>query len=290
MLVDGGQVLAWARANGGAAGSFNTYNLETTRAIITAAEAENAPIFLAVGRGALDYGGFELLARMCVTAATGASVPVALHLDHALELDLVERAVGAGFTSFMVDGSALPLADNISLLSRARALVADLSLEGELGGVTGDEDRAENPGTVGERNPVSDALTDPNEAARLVAATGVNSLAVAIGNAHGVYRGEPRLDLARLAAIHRVVPVPLVLHGASGLAPELIRACIGNGVVKINVNTEIRRAFYASLGSGVARPDHGFDLVGLFTPAMAAMTGVVRSMIQLFRSPEPIRA
>ncbi|MFN0027634.1 MAG: class II fructose-bisphosphate aldolase, partial [Acidimicrobiales bacterium] len=103
--MDGNEVLAWAVARGVAAGSFNTYNVETTRAIIDAAEAERAPIFLAVGRGALDYAGFELLSALCGAAAAAARVPVALHLDHATDVDLVQRAVAAGFSSVMVDGS-----------------------------------------------------------------------------------------------------------------------------------------------------------------------------------------
>ncbi len=285
-LVDGREVLAWAVARGGAAGSFNTYNVETTRAIIAGAEAEQAPIFLAVGRGAFDHAGFETLSALCRAAADSARVPVALHLDHATDLDLVAGAIAAGFSSVMVDGSGSPLADNIELARRARALVGDRALEAELGGSFGDEDRSSHtatgqPAPAGVTPPVP--MTDPDQAATLVEASGIDSLAVAIGNAHGLYRGEPRLDLARLEAIVARVRVPLVLHGGTGLSGAQLRVTIERGVRKINVNTELRRAFFDSLGPGLQRSDHGYDLPALLQPAIDAMSQVVRSMIRTFR-------
>ena len=276
MLVDGREVLAWAEQRRCAAGSFNTYNLETTRAIITAAEAESAPIFLAVGAGALQYAGFELLHALCAEAARRATVPVALHLDHADDLTMLTNAHRAGFSSFMIDGSALAFEDNVALVRQARALVDDVALEAELGGVGGSEDRS---GDQSSAIP----LTDPVEAAAFVEQSGVDSLAVAIGNAHGVYRGEPRIDLDRLSAIAATLDVPIVLHGASGIPAAIIGGCVERGVRKINVNTEIRRALFESLGRGVATDAGKFDLPGLFTPAMVAMAGVVSSHIRLFR-------
>jgi ketose-bisphosphate aldolase len=274
MLVDGRAVLQWAEERDGAAASFNTYNLETTKAIIAAAEAEDAPIFLAVGSGALRYAGFDMLGGMVTVAAARAAVPVALHLDHADSLELVQRAAGAGFSSFMVDGSALPLEANIALLQAARSLVSG-ALEAELGGVGGAEDRS------GDQHSAV-PMTDPAEAARLVTATGVDSLAVAIGNAHGLYRGEPRLDLDRLRSLRAAVTVPLVLHGASGIPDGTIVDCIGHGVRKINVNTELRRAWFEALRRGLAL-DEGFDLPALLTPAMAAVQATAQEMIRLFR-------
>lgn len=275
MLVDGREVLAWAAERGGAAASFNVYNLEGARAVVAAAEAEVAPIFLAVGAGALDYAGFALLSAVAITAASNASVPVAVHLDHAGDLALVQAALAAGFSSVMVDGSALPFADNVALLQHARDLVPT-ALEAELGGVGGDEDRSGGQATA-------IPMTDPAEAAELVAATGIDSLAVAIGNAHGVYKGEPRLDLDRLTALHRAVSVPLVLHGASGIPDGMITACIERGVRKINVNTELRRAYFEQLAAGLAADGGRYDLPGVFEPAMAAITDVARTMIRLFR-------
>lgn len=292
-LVDGAEVLAWAVDRACAAGSFNTYNVETTRAIIEGAEAEQAPIFLAVGRGALDHAGFDVLSALCRTAVEMARVPVALHLDHATDVDLIERAVAAGFSSVMVDGSALPLAENIELVRRTRLAVGNRALEAELGGAFGDEDRSgpqdPPPGTGPRAGPQTEPIpapipmTDPGEAAVFVEATGVDSLAVAIGNVHGLYRGQPRLDLARLDAIAARVTVPLVLHGGTGLSDDVLQATIERGVRKINVNTELRRAFYRQVELSLQRPDHGYDLPGLLQPAITAMSTVVRTMIRTFR-------
>ncbi|MFN0028436.1 MAG: class II fructose-bisphosphate aldolase, partial [Acidimicrobiales bacterium] len=188
------------------------------------------------------------------------------------------------------DGSALALADNSNLARRARQLVGDRALEAELGGSFGDEDRSGPVDPAKPANPADPAdpapavpMTDPDQAAAFVEATGVDSLAVAIGNAHGLYRGEPCLDLARLDAIAARVTVPLVLHGGTGLSDAQLRATIARGVRKINVNTELRRAFFEQLGTGLNRPDHGYDLPALLQPAVDAMFQVVRTMIRTFR-------
>lgn len=277
MLVDGHVVLAWAVERRCAAASFNTYNLETTHAIIGAAELERAPVFLAAGRGALDHAGFDVLVAAMRTAADAASVPVAVHLDHAADLSLIRRAVEAGFTSFMADGSALTFDDDVALLRAARSVVGASLLEAELGGVGGDEDRS---GAQHTAIP----MTDPGEAAALVAATGIDSLAVAIGNAHGLYRGEPRLDLARLVAVATAAPVPLVLHGASGIPDAQLVACVERGVRKVNVNTELRRAFHDALATPLAgAAAAGYDLPALFAPAVAAVAAVAAGTIRLLR-------
>lgn len=276
MLVNGREILAWAVARRCAVASFNTYDLELTRALIAAAEAEQAPIFLAAGAGALEFAGFTLLSAVVLAAAEEATVPVAVHLDHATDPALVERAVAAGFTSVMVDGSALPFAGNVAHLQAARTAVGPWALEGELGGVGGSEDRA---GSQHSEVP----MTDPDEAAAFAEHTGIDSLAVAIGNAHGVYKGEPRLDLDRLAAIEAVSPVPLVLHGASGIPDGLIAACIERGVRKINVNTELRRAWFEQLAAGLALDGGRYDLPAVFGGAMESVTGTARSFIRLFR-------
>ncbi len=274
MLVDGREVLEWATRRSCAAASFNTYNLELTRAVVDAAEAERTPIFLAAGTGALEYASFELLTAVALEAADAARVPVAVHLDHAPDVAWAQRAVQAGFTSVMVDGSALTYAANVALLRGARAVVAG-ALEAELGGIGGSEDRS-----VAQRTAIP--MTDPGEAERFVADTGIDSLAVAIGNAHGLYKGEPRLDLHRLAALRDAVPVPLVLHGASGIPDGLIRSSIELGVRKINVNTELRRTLFDSLRAGLAKDDT-LDLPVVFGTATAAVTEAARAFVRLFR-------
>lgn len=275
MLVSGRELLAQAVRSGHAIGSFNTYNLEITRAILRAAEARGAPVFLAIGRGALDYAGFDPLSQAALAAAREAAVPVALHLDHATDVSFLERCVDASYTSVMVDGSSLPLAENIALTRRAVVAAKDVAVEAELGGLTGSEDSSDD-------HAPHVPMTDPEEAATFVAETGVDSLAVAIGNAHGFYKGEPRLDFDRLDALTRAVHVPLVLHGASGIGDDDIRRCIELGVRKINVNTEIRHAFFRSLEASLARGVSGYDVTRLLGAAIEAMQQAVEEKLAVF--------
>jgi fructose-bisphosphate aldolase class II len=274
MLASGRELLAEAVASGRAVGSFNTYNLEITNAIIRAAEAQQASIFLAVGRGALDYAGFEPLSRAMLAAAEAASVPVAVHLDHSPDVETIQRCIRSGYTSVMVDGSKLPFADNVALTAKA-VEAGQVPVEAELGAIEGEEDRSgEHAGGI--------PMTDPDEAAEFVAKTKVASLAIAIGNAHGAYSGEPQLDFDRLASLAARVDVPLVLHGASGIPDADIERCIRLGVRKINVNTEIRQAFFASLEEGVAKSSSSYDVMRLFETAMSAMQACVEEKIALF--------
>ena len=274
MLVSGRELLAWAVERRCAVGSFNTYNIEVTRAILRAAEARRAPVFLAIGAGALDYAGFGVLTAASLEAAREASVPVAVHLDHSPDVATLARCVGAGFTSVMIDGHRLPFDANVALTREAVEAAQGVVVEAELGGVPGAEDAS---GAHVHDIP----MTDPDEASRFVAATGVESLAIAIGNAHGVYSGEPHLDFGRLAELRDAVSVPLVLHGASGIADDDIRRCIELGVRKINVNTEIRQAFFESIGASVGSVK-GYDVTKLLGGAVDAMAAVVDEKIGVF--------
>jgi fructose-bisphosphate aldolase class II len=275
MLVSGRELLAQAVETGRAAGSFNTYNLEITSAILRAAEARQAGVFLAIGRGAFLNTGFGPLVQGCLQAAREAAVPVALHLDHGTNTALVEQCVGAGFTSIMIDGSSMPLAENIAVTRNAVRAANGVVVEAELGGIGGMEDRSG-------ANASAIPMTDPQQATRLVSETGIESLAIAIGNAHGVYSGEPRLDFRRLEALSHAVPVPLVLHGASGIPDADIRRCIELGVRKINVNTEIRQALFGSLEASLNAGDSGYDVTKLWAAAIEAMQRVVEEKLALF--------
>jgi fructose-bisphosphate aldolase class II len=274
MLVSGQQLLDYAVARGCAVGSFNTYNLEVTKAIVRAAEARRTPVFLAIGSGALEYAGFGVLTEASLEAARQATVPVALHLDHSPDAETVAQCAAAGFTSVMIDGSRLDLEANIALTREAVAAAGAATVEGELGGIAGEEDRSGSHDT-------SIPMTDPAAAQRFVAETGVASLAIAIGNAHGVYAGEPRLDFDRLAALASL-PVPLVLHGASGISDADIRRCIELGVRKINVNTEIRIALFESLTDSLQRGVKGYDVTRLLGAATDAMQAVVEEKLAVF--------
>lgn len=276
MLVSGQSLLDEAVRGEYAIGSFNTYNLEITQAIIAAAEARKASIFLSVGSGALDYGGFAPLAQLVLAAARDAAVPVAVHLDHSPDVATCDRCLREGFTSLMIDGSHLPLDENIALTRQAVELAGDVPVEGELGGVGGDEDSS------GEQETAI-PMTDPPQARAFVEQSGVASLAVAIGNAHGVYKGEPNLDFDRLAALRDEVSVPLVLHGASGLSDDDLRRAISLGVRKINVNTEIRQALFHSLGHSLQTPSKGYDVTRLFGAAIKEMQQAVDDKLAVFR-------
>ena len=275
MLVSGRELLERAVARGCAVGSFNTYNLEVTRAILGAAEARGVGVFLAAGSGALDYAGFRSLTEAMLAAADEARVPVAVHLDHSPDVATLRRCLDAGFTSVMIDGSLLPYDANVEL-TRAAVLAANgATVEAELGGVPGNEDSS---GSATATIP----MTDPDEAERFVAATGVDSLAIAIGNAHGLYGGEPRLDFDRLEALARRVTVPLVLHGASGISAAALRRCIALGIRKINVNTEIRVALFQSLQQSLPRDGGRYDVPRLFGAALEAMQAAVAAKLALF--------
>jgi ketose-bisphosphate aldolase len=281
MLAEPSSLLAAARAGGYAIGAFNTYNLEITQAIIRAAEAQSAPVIVQTGASALDYAGLAHLAALALGMAAEASVPVVVHLDHARDLDVIDACLIHGYRSVMFDGSRLPFRKNVSHSCEAAEMAhrRGAIVEGELGAMAGAEDSS---------SLIEGAqmlpYTDPGEAAEFVAATGVDVLAVAIGNVHGFYQGEPELDFERLDTIRQRVSIPLALHGASGLPDEAIRRAIGLGITKINVNTDLRKALFEALAVGLSTPGAAYNLPALMNPAVAAVQAVVEAKITLFGS------
>lgn len=277
MLTELRAVLAAAQAGGYAVGAFNVYNLEGAQAVVAAAEGARSPAILQVHPGALRGGG-AVLVHLCLAAARGAAVPVAVHLDHSPAHDAMRAALAAGVGSVMADGAGRPYDENVAFTRGAVALARerDAAVEGELGLLSGTEDGL----TIAER---AAKLTDPAQVPGFVAATGIDALAVCIGNVHGPYQGEPRLDFDRLAAIRRATALPLVLHGASGLPTALIAASIARGVCKFNVNTEVRGAYVAALRDRLVA-DAAADLPDLLRDAVAAMRAVVAGKLELFGS------
>ena len=241
-----------AQAGGYAIGAFNAENMEMAQAVIEAAQAAKAPVILQTTPGTLKYAGPGVFAAMVGALAGQASVPVALHLDHGSSFELAKEALGAGYTSVMIDGSALPLEDNILLTRRVVDAAAPLRIpvEAELGKVGGKED---------DLSADKDTNTDPKEAVRFVRETGIDALAVAIGTAHGFYVGTPVLDKARLGVIRGLVPIPLVLHGASGLSDADVRDCIALGISKVNFATELRAAFTDGVKQALAEAPNLYD-------------------------------
>jgi tagatose 1,6-diphosphate aldolase GatY/KbaY len=268
MLMRGTEELREAAAAGRALAAFSVYNLETTQAVVAAAERTGLPVLIQAGSSAFAHAGREPLARTALEAAAAASVPIGVHLDHCIDLDEIDACLGLGYSSVMFDGSKLAFAENVEQTRAAaeRAHAAGAWVEGELGGVPGDEDTSE--------AAVAAAMTDPAEAAHFVAATGVDALAVAVGNVHGLAAGVTRLDLDRLREIAAAVPVPLVLHGASGVDRDVLRAATAAGVVKFNVNTELRRAFFDALERDLAGDRDGYALARLLDAARADVADV----------------
>jgi fructose-bisphosphate aldolase class II len=268
-----------AEQNGYAVGAFNCSNMEIMQAIVSAAQASEAPVIIQFSQGAIKYAGLQYLVAMAGVAVRNATIPVALHLDHGTSLEQVMSCIEAGFSSVMFDGSKLPIDENITLTRQvvAAARPAGVSVEAELGKISGTEDDL----VVGERESF---LTDPEEARYFVEQTQVDSLAVAIGTAHGRYRGEPKLDFERLSKIRSLVRVPIVLHGSSGVPPGAIREAIARGVRKINIDTDIRQAFIGTVKQVLDRAADEIDPRKILGPAREAVVEILREKIHLFGS------
>ena len=236
-LVTSRQLLSDAQKEGYAVGAFNVENMEMVQAVAAAAEELQAPVIMQTTPSTVKYADFAYFYANAKAAAESVSVPVVIHLDHGNSFELAMRALRTGYTSVMIDGSHGTFEENIAV-SKAVADACHPSgvpVEAELGKVGGKEDDLEG----GEGNP----YTDPEEAGIFVEKTGVDSLAVAIGTAHGVYKGIPRLDVNRLSEIREVVTIPLVLHGTSGVPDDAVRECIRRGICKVNYATDLRIAF-----------------------------------------------
>ena len=276
MLISGGELLGEYRSRGKCIPAFNIYNLETIQAALAAAASEGEPVMLAFGEGYLSHASFEVISAMVRCLAGNHIWPVVLHLDHCKSVEHIREAVAAGFTSVMYDGCRLPLRENIRNTQEVVRLAhaAGVSVEGELGGMN-EED--------GSGSEADLCFTDPGQAREYVLASGVDSLAVSVGNAHGVYKGKPELDFDRLNEIYEAVKVPLVLHGCSGIPREDIVRAAKIAVAKINVNTEIAMAGASrvrkELASGVQRYEK------LTAAAREEMTGIMRSFLLLNKDP-----
>jgi fructose-bisphosphate aldolase class II/tagatose 1,6-diphosphate aldolase GatY/KbaY len=222
--------------------SFCAWNAETMDAVLRVAEACRAPVILMNGPGEFPVQPPAMMADSARAAASGHTVPAALHLDHGDSIDQVEDCLDAGYTGVMLDFSTRPVTENVAAMKKVVRLARPkgASAEGELGAVGRADDLAIEGSDIF-------ALTDPKEAARYVEATGVDMLAVSIGNAHGIYTRRPRLDFDRLAAIRKATAIPLVLHGGSGTPPKDLKRAISLGIAKVNVASELARAVRQSL-------------------------------------------
>ena len=278
-LVPVTELLKKAEEGKYAVGAFNVNNMEIVQAIVAAAEAEKAPVIMQASQGAIKYAGIEYIYALANLAASKTTVPVALHLDHGTSFEQCMKCIRFGFTSVMIDGSKLPLQENIALTKKVIevARATGVSVEAELGKIGGTEDDIH----VDERDAF---FTDPEEALTFVQQTGVDSLAIAIGTAHGQYKGVPKLDFARLEKIVGLVKIPIVLHGSSGVPDEAIQEAIGLGVRKVNIDTNIREAFTNACRQVVESNPKEIDPRKVLSPAREAATDVIRQKIRVFGS------
>ena len=277
MLTSLKELLHSARSGKYAVGAFNVYNLEGIKAVLGAAEAERSPVILQLHPSAFHFHGSALLAAG-LEAARGSAIPTLVHLDHATRANDIDWALRHGITSIMADGSQGSPQENLDFTGRMASLAHrhGAAIEAELGRLSGTEDGLSVP-------DYEALLTDPSKAVDFVRQTRVDALAVCIGNVHGHYPGEPRLDFDRLACIQELVSVPLVLHGASGLSDAFIHRSIDLGVSKFNVNTEVREAYLSALRTSVQKAGKP-DLIEIMSDVIQTMQAVVVSKLQLFRS------
>ena len=267
------QLLDAATRERKAIAALNFYNAETLIAHVRAANAQRESIILQTTESTINYLGLRMIQAMARAAADELEKPIALHLDHGNSYDLAARCIDHGYSSVMIDGSRLSFSDNCALSRRVveRAHAAGISVEGELGHV----------GQNTEPVAAETLLTEPSDAARFVTETEVDALAVAVGTAHGFYKGDVKLDFVRLQEISAAVPnTPLVLHGGSGVSAELLRKAISCGIRKVNFGTELKNAFTNAVKTSLSSSDD-IDLRRTFAPAISAVEQISKAKIQI---------
>ena len=234
MYTTSKEMILEARRGGYAVPAFNAENLEMVQAIIEAAEEARSPVMIQTTPSTVKYITLRQAVAMVKADAEAASVPVSLHLDHCESYEAVAAAIDAGYSSVMIDASKLPYEENIAVTQKvvAKARPLGITVESELGTVGGKEDG----------HSAEIAYTDPDEALDFFTRTGIDIFAIAIGTAHGFYKGEPKLNFELLAKIKDMIDCPLVLHGGSGIPDEMIKRTIEMGINKVNYATELRAA------------------------------------------------
>ena len=276
-LVTMNDMMADAEKRGYAVGAFNVNDLAGIQAVVQAAEEERSPVIIQMY--SIGLLGVHYVVAMAEVAAQSVTVPVALHLDHGRDLETVETCVRSGFSSIMIDGSKLPLAENIEITRKAvdMAHAAGMSAEAELGKIgSGSQELSE--------DDRKNSLTDPQEAVEFVEKTGVDALAVAIGSAHGLYKFKPDLDFDLLKELRSLVDARLVLHGGSDLPRDQIRRAVELGITKVNVATDLSGAYTIALRKVVADSE-GIIWSGRVVGAVReAMKELIRDRIRLFGS------
>lgn len=273
-LVTSKEMLLDAQKRGYAVGAFNAENMEMVKAIIKAAENMHAPVMIQTTSSTIKYGTSATYAAIVKAEADASPVPVCLHLDHGSSYELAAQCIKDGYTSVMIDGSKLSFEDNIAISKKVAdyAHTMGIPTEAELGKVGGKEDDVVATG---------DIYTNVDEAVTFAEKTGIDSLAIAIGTAHGFYKGTPILDKQRLSDIAKVVSIPLVLHGASGIADAEVADCVSRGICKVNFATELRKAFTDACRKLADEDASVFDPKAFGKVGMAAVTELVMNRMKV---------
>ncbi|MCD5341006.1 class II fructose-bisphosphate aldolase [Arthrobacter sp. AK04] len=270
-LVSGMDIIKECTSRGLVAGSFNTTNIETTMGIVAAIERVGVPTFIQVAPTNVALSGYEYIYDMVSRRLETCDVPVALHLDHGKSLESVEGALAAKFTSIMIDYSEYPYEENIRVSARAREMCPPgVALEAELGSIGGKEDDVA---------PEHASYTNPDQVKHFVDSVGCDMLAVSVGNQHG-YAPNARIDFDLLAKVQAESPVPLVIHGASGLPSEQLGRLHEFGVVKVNVAADLRNAMIRAFGEAYAANPNENSLIRVSMDAVNAVTDVVEARIR----------
>lgn len=268
-----------AAAAGTGLGSFNVLHLETAEAIVQGAEAVGLPVILQISQNCVAYhGSLEPLGAACLAVAAGARVPVALHLDHADDEELVHEAVRLGFSSVMYDGAHLPYAENVAVTTRVvkHAEPFGVYVEAELGRVGG-KHGAHYPGV----------RTDPFEAADFALSTGVDALAVAVGSSHAMTTRSARLDLELIRELRAALDIPLVLHGSSGVPDAMLVAAIAAGLTKINVSTHLNGFFTRAVRQVLGNDQDLVDSRTYLSAGRSALASEAGRLLSLFSRTVP---
>lgn len=276
MLVNPKKYLIDARKNGYAIGAFNTSDLEMTQAILEAGNILKSPIIIQTSEKAIAYAGLDNLASIVKNESKKYNIPIVLHLDHGKNLEIIKKCLKVGYTSVMFDGSNLSFNENVSKTKQIVkiAKVYNAQVEAEIGALSGIE---ENISAI-------QNLTDPKEARDFVEKTGIDSLAIAFGNAHGIPDPDEKLDFERLKEISDLVKIPLVFHGASSTPKKDMQKAISLGVAKVNIDTDIRLAFSESIKKFQSKKPNSYDPREILFNAKESVKKVVMGKIRIFGS------
>lgn len=274
MVVSSARLMKKASREGYAIPAFNIDNLESAMAVSEIIHEMRVPVIVQTIPRTLNYGGIAMYPAMMRELMADCPVDYALHLDHGSSLSLAMKCISSGFSSVMFDGSAMSFEDNVKFTKEVTdyALPMDVSVEGELGTIGGKEE--------GDTD-LTASYTKVSEAEEFVRRTNVSTLAIGVGTAHGIYKGEPKINVKRIAEIHEAIETPLVLHGASGLSDEVLRDCIAAGISKINFATELRQAYTQGIKAEFARDPEMFDPKIYMRAAVDNIKEVLRHKINI---------